>query len=174
MTDFVPSIIIDDVIDQLAAFVKLFMQGGQVTRAQVNRVPMPNVPNAVLTELLQVDIHIPHAIYDQIDGKALLSGTQRIDIQLDVYGVLAGEICNAIKTAFRTTWAYDYFPQGIKPLYTSDGGQAPLVTGEQQYESRWTLTVSMQYNPTTTVPQQSAIIAEVTETVPVDVFNTLI
>lgn len=174
MTDFVPSIVIDEVIDQLAAFVTLFMQGGIVTRAQVNRVPMPKVPNAVLTELLQVDIHLPHAIYNDVPDKAVLSGTQRIDIQVDVYGPLAGEICNAIKTAFRTSWAYDYFPQAIKPLYTSDGIQSPLVTGEQQYESRWTLTVSMQYNPTTTVPQQSAIVANVTETVPVDVFNTLI
>jgi hypothetical protein len=41
-------------------------------------------------------------------------------------------------------------------LYCSDGHQMPLTTGEQQYETRWTLTASLQYNPTVSIPQQSA------------------
>jgi len=31
-----------------------------------------------------------------------------------------------------------------------------LVTGEEQYERRWALTMSLQYNPIVIVPQQSA------------------
>ena len=32
----------------------------------------------------------------------------------------------------------------------------PLVTGEEQYDERWILTASLQYNPIVTIPQQSA------------------
>jgi hypothetical protein len=45
---------------------------------------------------------------------------------------------------------------GIAPLYCDDGQEVPLVTGEEQYERRWALTMSLQYNPIVIVPQQSA------------------
>jgi hypothetical protein len=77
-------------------------------------------------------------------------------VQIDFYGAQAGEFCKTVKTAFRSEWGYNTFAANVKPLYTSDGIQSPLLTGEEQYESRWTLTVSMQYNPTVAVPQQSA------------------
>ena len=155
MTDFIPSIAVDDVIESLGAFIQPFMNGGQVVRAQVNRTPMPNEPCAVLTELLSVDLSIPYQ-----DNLTLNSST-RIDVQIDFYGPLASEQSRAVQTAFRTGYGFDTFPFNVKPLYTSDGVQAPLVTGEQQWESRWTLTVSMQYNPVVTVPQQSATTATV-------------
>ena len=163
MPNFHPTIDIDMVIEALGAFVQLFMQGGVVTRAQVNRVPFPEVPNAVLTELLTVDIDLPYGTYELASSSlSTIHGPQRIDIQIDVYGALAGEIITAIKTAFRSEWAASQFPESIKPLYTDDGIQAPLVTGEQQYESRWTLKASLQYNPTMTVPQQFADVSTVT------------
>lgn len=156
MTNYVSSISIDAVIDALAAFIAPFMQGGQVVRAQVNRVAMPLVPCAVLTELLEVDLSVPYEDYQPDDSTTTLHGRTRIDVQIDLYGAQAGELCQSIKTAFRTSWAYDKFPDSVKPLYTSDGVQSPLIAGEQQYESRWTITVSMQYNPQATVPQQFA------------------
>lgn len=156
MTNYVSSISIDTVIDALKDFITPFMQGGQVVRAQVNRVAMPLVPCAVLTELLEVDLSVPYEDYQPDDSTTTLHGRTRIDVQIDLYGAQAGELCQSIKTAFRTLWAYDKFPDSVKPLYTSDGVQSPLITGEQQYESRWTITVSMQYNPQATVPQQFA------------------
>ena len=154
MSDYNASIVIDEVIDALAAFLQPFMQGGEVTRAQVNRVPQPMIPCAVLTELLHVDIDLPYIDYSAT--QATINGPTRIDVQIDIYGEMAGEICKAIQMAFRSSWAFDQFPQNIRPLYTSDGIQAPLVGGEQQYTSRWTITSSLQYNPVVTVPQQTA------------------
>lgn len=169
------SLTVDDVIDALATFMEPLVDGAQIVRAQVNRVPMPDAPCIVLTELLTVDLSVPYADYIPPSapipalGVAALHGPSRIDVQADFYGATAGELCQSVRTAFRTGWGFDTFPQEIKPLYTSDGVQMPLITGEQQYQSRWTLTASMQYNPVVTVPQDFAETLEVTALVAVDV-----
>lgn len=166
---YTASITVDQVIDALAAFLAPIIPGGQVVRAQVNRVALPANPCAVLTELLQVDLSVPATEYQPLDNTATIYGPSRIDIQIDFYGAQAGEFCKTAKTAFRSHWGFAHFPANIKPLYTSDGVQSPLTTGEQQYESRWTLTASMQYNPTVTVPQEFADVAYPNKVIPVDV-----
>ncbi len=169
------SITVDQVIDALADFLAPFVPAAQIVRAQVNRVPMPSNPGIVLTELLQVDLSVPATEYqppvDPIPaiGTATIYGPSRIDVQIDFYGAQAGEFCKTVKTAFRSHWGFEHFPANIKPLYTSDGIQAPLVTGEQQYESRWTLTASMQYNPIVTVPQDFADVLVPSKILPADV-----
>lgn len=171
---YASSITVDQVIDALAAVLAPFVPG-QIVRGQVNRVALPSNPCCVLTEIMQVDLSIPSADYrpptDPIPaiGTATLVGPTRIDVQADFYGAQAGEYCKAAMMVFRSFWGFDQFPANIKPLYTSDGHQAPLTTGEQQYESRWTLTVSMQYNPTVTVPQDFADVATPNRPIPADV-----
>lgn len=150
------SITVDNVIDALADFLRPFVDGADIIRAQVNRVPMPSLPCVVLTELFHVDLRVPSQEYDALNKKVDLSASNRIDIQVDFYGDSAGDYCRSVETAFRTMWGFDAFPAGIKPLYTSDGIQSQSISGEQQYVSRWTLTVSMQYNPIVSVPQQFA------------------
>jgi len=147
---------IDNVIDALANFIQPLVGGAQIVRAQVNRVPMPIDSCIVLTELLEVDIDVPYQTYDDTNQQTSIIGPTRIDVQIDFYGATAGDQCKAVKQAFRSTYGFDAFPAEVKPLYTSDGIQSPLITGEEQYESRWTLTASMQYNPVVTLSQQSA------------------
>jgi hypothetical protein len=168
MTFYVSSITVDQVIDALKAFIEPMTSPAQVVRGQVNRVPMPSNPCVILTELLQTDLSVPATDYQPDDDAASILGPTKIDIQIDFYGQQAGEFCKTVKTAFRSQWGFDQFPAGIKPLYTSDGMQTPLTTGEQQYESRWTLTASMQYNPVITVPQQFADEASVNPVSPAD------
>lgn len=153
---YTSSITVDNVIDALADFLQPFVSGAEIVRAQVNRVSMPLPPCVELTELFHVDLRVPSQDYDVLNGEADLSASNRVDIQVDFYGDDAGDYCRSVETAFRTMWGFDKFPVGIKPLYTSDGIQSPLISGEQQYVSRWTLTVSMQYNPIVSVPQQFA------------------
>jgi hypothetical protein len=157
MPNYVNSITVDNVIDALATFIMKFMPTGHVVRAQVNRVPMPNVPCAVLTELNQTRLEWPIATYDYDHDLAYLKGPTRIDVQVDVYGQdSAGEIAKAIQMYFQSEFGYTLFPTNIRPLYSSEPIQTPLVTGEEQYESRWTLTLSLQYNPSLSLPIQSA------------------
>ena len=169
MANYTSSITVDQVIDALKAFLAPFMPGAQIVRAQVNRVALPSNPCAVLTELLQVDLSVPATDYQPLANTATIYGPSRIDVQIDFYGAQAGEFCKTVKTAFRSHWGFAHFPANIKPLYTSDGIQSPLLTGEQQYESRWTLTASMQYNPTVTVPQEFADVAYPALVIPADV-----
>lgn len=169
MANYTSSITVDQVIDALKAFLTPFMPGAQIVRAQVNRVALPSNPCAVLTELLQVDLSVPATDYQPLANTATIYGPSRIDVQIDFYGAQAGEFCKTVKTAFRSHWGFAHFPANIRPLYTSDGVQSPLLTGEQQYESRWTLTASMQYNPTVTVPQEFADVAYPSLVIPADV-----
>lgn len=166
---YTSSITVDQVIDALADFLAPFVPGAQVVRAQVNRVAMPSNPGVVLTEMLQVDLSVPATEYQPDAGTATIEGPTRIDIQIDFYGEQAGEFCKTVKTAFRSHWGFSHFPANIKPLYTSDGIQSPLTTGEQQYESRWTLTASLQYNPIVTVPQDFADVLTPNKVLPADV-----
>lgn len=150
------SITVDGVIDALADFLQPFCDGAEIVRAQVNRVPMPGTPCVVLTELLQKDIETPILSYLPDDNQADVLGPAQIDVQVDFYGPNAGDQCKAVKGVFRSIYSASAFPDGIKPLFCSDGIQSPLITGEQQWESRWMLTASLQYNPVVSVPQQFA------------------
>lgn len=154
--NYVPSIILDQVIDALGDFMTPFMRGGTIVRGQINRVPLPQVPTAVLTELLQIDLSTPWEDYDAANQQSNITGPTRIDVQIDIYGELSSDICQALRSAFRTGYGFNTFPPNIKPLYMSDGFQSPLVSGENQYLNQWTLTAYLQYNPVTTVPQESA------------------
>lgn len=165
---YTPSLSVNDVIDALGLFLDPFVSPAQVVRAQVNRVPMPSGDCVVLTELFQDSLAVPHETYQPLSDTAEVHNSTQIDIQLDFYGSKAGEWANVVRNVFRSSWGFDHFPAGIKPLYTSEAIQAPLVTGEQQYSSRWTLTAHLQYNPYVTVPQQFADELTVTTHEPAD------
>lgn len=154
MPNFVPSITVDDVIEALGAFLSPFVGTTEIIRAQVNRVAMPPGSCVVLTELLTVDLETPNPVESGVT--TTLTGPRRIDVQIDFYGPNSGDQCNAVKGVYRSSYAPAQFPDGIKPLYCSDGHQAPLITAEQQYESRWTITATLQYNPAVSIPRQSA------------------
>jgi hypothetical protein len=155
-TPFLPSIIIDQVIDALASFITPFAGGLPIIRAQVNRVPPPATGYIELRELLIVDLETPSVKMIQANAQINIKTPKRIDIQVDFYGPLAGDQCTAVKTVYRSPYAPLQFPDGIKPLYCSDGQQGPLITGEEQYENRWVITASLQYNPVVAIPQLSA------------------
>jgi hypothetical protein len=151
---YVASIAIDAVITALGAFIQPFVGAAQIVRGQGNRVPPPLDSFVKLTEILQVDLETPTVT--PAGTQVNILGPKRIDIQVDFYGPASGDQCAAFKGVYRTYYATSQFPDGIAPLYCSDGRQAPLINSEQQYESRWTITASLQYNPTVSITQQSA------------------
>lgn len=162
MTLYVPSITVDAVIEALAAFIQPFVGSAKIVRGQQNRVAQPPDPCVILTELLDSDLETPTETNDSVNQLLTLVTPARFDIQIDFYGTSAGDQCKAVKTVFRSSYAVSQFPDGIAPLYCSDGIQSPLTTAEMQWAQRWLLTASLQYNPQVVVPQQSATAATVT------------
>ncbi len=159
----------DIVMDALEVYLRPFVPG-EIIQAQTNRVPMPKAPSAVMTDLMTVDLSIPNQYYDNVNLNSYIKNSKRFDIQVDFYGHNADSYCTAVKNSFAVGYGFDKFPANIKPLYTSDGIQSQLIGGEQQFENRWTLTLSLQVNPIVVVPQDSANIATVVLLEPVDIF----
>ncbi len=155
------NVTVDQIMEALGAFLAPFLPDGiKIVRAQTNRVAPPGKQFVKLTEMFMVDLAVPYPIYTPIDDSTEINvniiGPTRFDIQIDFYGESSGDWCKTIKNVVRCGLGFDRFPSNVKPLYTSDGNQGPLTTGEQQYLSRWTLTLSLQYNPTVELPQESA------------------
>lgn len=156
-TPYIATIAVDAVITALGSFLQPFMGSGTVIRGQNNRTPMPaTLPFAVLTEVLQVDLETPTVSGQYSNAQITITSPKRIDIQIDIYGPTSGDLCTAVKGVYRTGYAVAQFPAGIAPLYCSDGHQIPLTDAEQQYDTRWTITASLQYNPAVYIPQQFA------------------
>lgn len=172
MSAYVPSILVDAVIEALAAFFAPFVGNAignttspvPIVRAQVNRVPMPITGFVELRDLLQKDLSTPvqrqNPSTDPTLQQATIDTPTQIDVQVDVYGPNAGDWTRAILAVFRSEYSPDQFPVGIAPLFCSDGHQLPLVTGEEQYLNRYVFTASLEYNPTVIIPQQSATALE--------------
>lgn len=155
-TPYLPSIVIDTVITKLGAFLQPFVGSLPIIRGQQNRVSMPKGPFVELMEVLTVPLGTPEVCNDLANSQINVSTSMRIDIQVDFYGPSAGDQCNSVVTIYRSEYSSAQFPSNIQPLYCSDGHQMALVTGEEQYESRWTLTATLEYNPVISLPQQSA------------------
>lgn len=170
---YIPDITTDAVITALIAFLQPFVgnwDGTAITpnaptpiiRGEVNRVPMPGTtPEGPFVKVMEINrkgLDAPSQFQssDPTVQQASLKQSKQLDVQIDFYGLPAGEWSAAVESAWRTPFACDQFPDGIKPLYCSDPHQMPLVTGEEQYEYRWVITGSLEYNPTVMVPQQSA------------------
>lgn len=170
---YTPDLTTDAVITELIAFLQPFVGNWDGTtinpnvptpiiRGQVNRVPMPGTtpegPFVKVTESHRKNLDAPSQFQstDPAKQEATISNSKQLDVQIDFYGRAAGEWSAAVESAWRSLYGTGQFPDGIKPLYCSDAHQLALVTGEEQYEDRWALTGSLEYNPSVIVPQQSA------------------
>jgi len=156
-TPYIPTLEVDAVCVALAAFLQPFVgEGTPIIRGYDNRTAPPTDPYVELTEILQVDIETPSDSYDSVNQLLDIAAPKRIDVQVDIVGTAAGSQATGVQAVMRTAYAASQFPPGIAPLYCSDARCNPIITGEQQYDYRWTLTISCQYNPVVSLPQQSA------------------
>ena len=96
----------------------------------------------------------------------------RYDVQVDFYGAESADKATVFAQVFRDEYGCTIFaglPGGLSPLYTSDPRQVQFVAEEQQYQGRWTLTVSMQADSVVTVPKEFADRIEI-DRIAVDAF----
>lgn len=166
---------IDAAVVAVADFLQPLMPvGTQIVRGQVNDVPAPLPPSIVITEIGQPQYTTTRKQPIAIDGTQTYVMPVQLRFQLDFYGWSGGEMSNITTTMIRSIYPEGRFPEGVKPLYCTDAFQSPLMTGEKQFEARWTQELYVQYNAPVTVAQESfntvgEVIADpVNATIPVE------
>lgn len=166
---------IDAAVVAVADFLQPLMPvGTQIVRGQVNDVPAPLPPSIVITGIGQPQYTTTRKQPIAVDGTQTYVMPVQLRFQLDFYGWSGGEMSNITTTMIRSIYPEGRFPEGIKPLYCTDAFQSPLMTGEKQFEARWTQELYVQYNAPVTVAQESfntvgEVIADpVNATIPVE------
>lgn len=144
-----------DVFTALRTFLLSFLPTGcEVVQGIDNQVPMPVGGWVSMTSAGMQRLSTNVNTYE--DQTETFLTPSRYDIQLDFYGPASQSWATMCQTLFRDEYATSQFPSNIQPLFADDPLQMPLVNAESQYEQRWKLTASLQYNPTITAAQQSA------------------
>ena len=143
---------------------------GEVIRSQQNRVAMPLGVFTEMTPIDSVGMSVNRKTYHDtgVAGTGTTGNQQskRWRCQLDCYGSQAHDNATLISTLWRTPYACGLFmtacqalgipAKSIAPLYAGDPRNNNMINAEEQYQDRWTLEVTLQFNPTVTVPQDFA------------------
>ncbi len=143
---------------------------GDVVRGQQNRVPMPTGPNfVILTPTGRAQLATTARSYTDPTDPAPAEGSRQtvrstsLAVQMDIYGPAAAENAQIVSTLLRDIYGCDFLrPHHCQPLYCGEPTQLPLITGEKQYEQRWTIPVTLQFNPSVSTSQQFADTVEIT------------
>ena len=129
--------------------------GTKIVRGQANGVPQPLPPSIVITEVGKPKYTTTRTKLNSLTGQMTYLQPVELRLQLDFYGNAGGEMSGIATTMLRSLYATENFPDGVEPLYCTDAFQAPLTTGEKQYEARWTMELFVQYNAPVIVTQES-------------------
>lgn len=147
----------------LRSFLLALLPGIEVIRSQVNRVPEPKAADfVVMTPLLRERLSTNLTAYDDpgsAPGTRADTQPTRISVQLDLHGPASSDNAQIITTVMRADNAMALFAAagaGVVPLYAGDPRQAAFINGEQQFEDRWVVEISLQINPTVTRAQDFA------------------
>lgn len=152
-----------DVDDALRNFLLAILPDGtDVVQGQDNRVPEPLADDFVVmtgTSLASLSTTVEH--FDMTPGASSMTaqGNNQMGVQLDVHGDASEGNAWRIVLAWRSAWAAAFFRGSIiAPLSVDDPRQTPFMNAEEQYETRWTVTVYVQAKPVLTLPQDYATV----------------
>ena len=139
--------------------------GVAVVRGQINRVVTPATAFVVMQPILRERLSTNRAT--NTDTTLSLLNPTKITVQCDCHGAGAADNAHLIATLIRDPVGCSLFSaQGVdvQPLYASEPKQIPFVTGEQQYEPRWSIDVVVQANIVASLPVQTASQIAITAT----------
>jgi hypothetical protein len=102
-------------------------------------------------------------------GAKTLTQSAEVTVQVDFHSAdsISGDFAQLVSTCLRDSFGVDFFAglppplNGVVPLYADDPRQAPFISAEGQYETRWTLDVCLQIYQIVQVPSQFADAASV-------------
>ena len=143
----------DQIFDALGGFLDAVLPAGVLSlKGQTNRVPEPNVDDfVIMTSQGSTMLSTNEESWDTLGIALSEVQATELRIQLDVHGSNSSDNAQVIKTLFRSQYGANYFlglGLSLAPLYVSDGSRIPFVNGEDQWEDRWVLIVSLEVKPT--------------------------
>lgn len=152
-----------DVMSALRAWVLSAVQG-EVVQGFTNRVSTPKGSFVVMSGLVKRNLStnmktFTSPVTPSTVGELRNTKSLEYTVQLDVYGPASGDDSTVLTTAFTNDAAWSFFNNlvpGLAPLFMEDPRQSPIVTGEQQYDQRWTLVAHLNFMPSIVEPQESA------------------
>lgn len=168
-----------DVYDGLIGFFQLIVPSGTpIQIGQQNRVPEPNVNCVIMTTLgtpkrIGTNTDSTEAVFDAEGALtgfvAAVTTDYEYRVQADFYSPFAQSWATAAEQLWRDAIGFEVMPDGMKPLYSEDMRQLPIVGAENQWIQRWTMTLVLDYQPTWQQPTQAATGVTVVPE-PIDVF----
>ena len=149
----------DAVFIVLRTFIKSIINC-EVIQGLGNYVSMPVGGFIAITPLFQTKLSTNYntfhdGTFDTVPTSVMTQSSLQaaeLTIQIDCYGVNSAEWATAISTLLRDDYGCIALAPYCQPLHADDPKQIPLITGEENFEQRWTLNAVLQYNPVTTVP----------------------
>lgn len=157
-----------EIFTQLGGLLQTLFPTVEICQGVQNRVAMPAGPFINMTPVGQTRLATNETSYNGVDQKTL-TNFKKFDVQVDFYGPEMADLTNAFETVFRDSYAVEKMGPLVTPLYCSDAHAAPLTNEEKQYEQRWMIIASVEFNPDVALPQDSMTVAEV---IPVSVEAT--
>lgn len=146
----------DDVFTALRTFI-LGVISCEVVQGLGNGVPPPKDPFIALTALYWKRLSTNIKTYDDptpTTGAQFFESHVMYVIQVDCYGPKSSDWATIICTLLRDEYAVDVMAPNVTPLHADDAKQLPVVDGEKNFEQRWMIEVSLQYNPVVQIPAQ--------------------
>jgi len=149
----------------------------KIVISQINQVALPTGNCAVITPLFQVDMTSKaKESHNSVAGTPYVFSTDYVmptkgTYQIDFYGDNAADNCRAFKIMYRSSYAAEQMTGVASPLDCDNGVQAPFVSGEKQWVSRWTLTVHLQYNVAVSITDEQFNICGDVNTIAADYIN---
>lgn len=148
----------DNVIDALSDFIEPLC--GTCYQAQANRVPSYTGQFCILTPINVTRIGTTKEenadTGDNTTATMGFSEVRQADIQVDIYGDSAGDRAVALETVFRSSYATDRLQSindKVIPLYSTQALQSPFISAEEQWENRYTITLTIQMQVTISLQQ---------------------
>ena len=144
----------------LRSFLLTYLPTGmEIVQGQINRVPTPVESFVTITPMRMKRLSTNETHYN-VDLQRTEINSLEWAVQADIYGAAACDNAMIISTLFRSDLAYDNFVVSglnLVPLFADDPRQMKFITGETQYENRWSIDMLMQIKPSVTIVQQSAL-----------------
>jgi len=157
---------LDAVYEKLGDFLLSVLPAGvPVIQLPVNRASMPPSDPGFVGMMARLQSRIMTNLdrwnpADAAPTEIDIEQAVRLEVQLDCYGAASGDWAVILSTVLRDEYSMPSLAPILAPLYCDDPKFAPLVQGEEQYESRWIVPAFLQYNPVTSTPMQFADAAE--------------